>query len=93
MDEKKDGSDNSGMSRDNKLEYNSLVTAYQAVHQATPDDQVLQETKAIWQSLKDLFVIQQILIQNVFFFNFNSSEFYDVKFDCCLSCNDKISAF
>ena len=65
MDEK-DEIDESEISRNNNREYNSLVESYRAAYPAMPFKQVLQETKAIWKSLKDLFRMGLLYSLNVF---------------------------
>ena len=53
MQKQKDGTDSSGVSRDNNSEYNSLVNSYRAAYPGIPFAQVKKDTKAIWQDLKD----------------------------------------
>ena len=45
MHEQKDNTTDSGMSRNNKIKYNSRLSAYKAAYPAVPHDDVLQEQK------------------------------------------------
>ena len=68
MDEQKDKTDDSEMSRNNKSEYNSFVAAYKAAYLAMSHGQVLKETTATWQSLKDHFPMGMLCAGNVCLF-------------------------
>ena len=57
MDEHKDKTDDSGMSRDHKNEYNSFVAAYKAAYPTMSHDDLLKKTSATWRSLKEQYPI------------------------------------
>ena len=62
MDEQKDKTDDSEMSRNNKSEYNSFVAAYKAAYSAMPHGQVLKETTANWQNVSLFCLVLKLVV-------------------------------